>query len=322
MTPLDAPVFTPDQDWREPQTTIEVTVLVVDDNPVDRRLAGAIVEKRLSWRAIYASDGAEVLPLLRRESPSLVLTDMLMPEMGGLELVEALRSHSPQLPVVLMTAYGSEDIAMQALQRGAASYVAKRNLPTDLTETLRRVLAAANRDRRQRRLLQCLTEVESQFALDNEPSLVPIAVAHVQEQLASLNLCDEAEMTRVGIALEEALLNGLYHGNLECGRELQGLSSSDRRKIVWERCTQPPYRDRRLWFRACLSQDQAAYTVRDEGPGFDPAALPDPTDPASLTGNRRGLVLIRTFMDEVKFNARGNEITLVKHRRGTRGDNG
>ena len=62
-----------------------------------------------------------------------------------------------------------------------------------------------------------------------------------------------------------------------------------------------------------LARDLAVFVVRDEGPGFDPAALPDPTDPANLdkvTG--RGILLMRAFMDHVDFNARGNEVTMVK----------
>ena len=55
--------------------------------------------------------------------------------------------------------------------------------------------------------------------------------------------------------------------------------------------------------------------VADEGHGFDPNTLPDPTDPANLERvGGRGLLLIRTFMNEVTFNKAGNAITLVKYR--------
>jgi anti-sigma regulatory factor (Ser/Thr protein kinase) len=77
----------------------------------------------------------------------------------------------------------------------------------------------------------------------------------------------------------------------------------------------PPYRDRSLQVRARLSPLEAVYVIRDEGPGFDPATLPDPTDPVNLerpTG--RGLLLIRAYMDEVAFNRAGNRITLTKRR--------
>ena len=55
--------------------------------------------------------------------------------------------------------------------------------------------------------------------------------------------------------------------------------------------------------------------VRDEGPGFQQKELPDPTDPANLDKlSGRGLLLIQTFMDEIRFNDQGNEITLIKRR--------
>ena len=66
---------------------------------------------------------------------------------------------------------------------------------------------------------------------------------------------------------------------------------------------------------AKLSPAEAHFVIRDEGPGFDPSACPDPTDPANLEKRSgRGLLLIRTFMDEVAFNEAGNQITLVKRR--------
>jgi anti-sigma regulatory factor (Ser/Thr protein kinase) len=70
-----------------------------------------------------------------------------------------------------------------------------------------------------------------------------------------------------------------------------------------------------VYLAASLSRSQAQYTVRDEGHGFDPSTLPDPTDPENVGKvNGRGLFLIRTFMDEVSFNETGNEITMVKRR--------
>ena len=58
--------------------------------------------------------------------------------------------------------------------------------------------------------------------------------------------------------------------------------------------------------------------IRDEGEGFDPATLPDPTDPANLEkASGRGILLMRTFMDEIVYNNQGNSVLLTKHRRST-----
>jgi CheY-like chemotaxis protein len=123
------------------------SVLVVDDSPFDRRLAGRIIESSVGLTPLYAGNGREALELLERESPAAVLTDMQMPEIDGLELVNEVRSRYPGVPVVLMTAHGSEEIAILALQAGAASYVPKRALSSDLIRTLKQVLDVAAVDR-------------------------------------------------------------------------------------------------------------------------------------------------------------------------------
>ena len=71
--------------------------------------------------------------------------------------------------------------------------------------------------------------------------------------------------------------------------------------------------DRRLRVKARITPEHAEFVIRDEGPGFDPHSVPDPTDPANLERiSGRGLVLMRTFMDRVEYNATGNEVTLTK----------
>ena len=65
-----------------------------------------------------------------------------------------------------------------------------------------------------------------------------------------------------------------------------------------------------------MNQQEAVFVIRDEGEGFDPELLPDPTDPANLERVcGRGLLLIQTFMDHVEHNERGNQITMINNRR-------
>src|SRR5688500_1381454 len=118
------------------------TVLVADDSKVDQRLAASLLE-RAGWTVVTAAAGREAFELLSARRPAAGVTDLQMPHMDGLALVEAIRGARPGLPVILMTAFGSEDIAAEALRRGAASYVPKRNLARDLADALRRVLAVA-----------------------------------------------------------------------------------------------------------------------------------------------------------------------------------
>jgi CheY-like chemotaxis protein len=117
--------------------------LVVDDSAIDRHVVSSLLQKHGSSAVLTASNGVEALQVVERERPDVVLTDLMMPEMDGLELLQQLRSNYPAVPVILMTAHGSEDIAIRALKAGAASYVPKKSLARDLAETLDQVLAAS-----------------------------------------------------------------------------------------------------------------------------------------------------------------------------------
>ncbi len=84
-------------------------------------------------------------------------------------------------------------------------------------------------------------------------------------------------------------------------------------EMAAQRRTTPPYCDRRLHVKILLTADEACFTIRDEGPGFDVRRTPDPTTPENmLLCSGRGLLLIRTFMDEVSHNETGNRITMRK----------
>src|SRR5437588_6832227 len=106
-------------------------------------------------------------------------------------------------------------------------------------------------------------------------------VARLQDDLAGMRLCGDSRRLHVGVALEEALTNALYHGNLEVSSALrQDGDTGAYRRLADARRRQAPYRDRRVHVRARLAAAVGAViVVRDEGPGFDPTTPPAPTDP-------------------------------------------
>jgi CheY-like chemotaxis protein len=281
---------------------------------VDRRLAGALLEKHCGCSLLYAEDGTDALRQMGQQVPDLVLTDLQMPRMNGLELTAAVKSDYPLVPVVLMTAQGSEEIAAQALRRGAASYVPKRNLADDLVPTVLRVLLGVHADRAHSQLMHHLETSESVFVLDNDPGLIQALVNHVQEQLRCLPLADETERLRVGVALEEALANACYHGNLEVGKELGRADRRAYEELAERRRWEAPYRDRRIRVSVRLSREEAVFVIRDDGSGFNVAGLPAAGAAEVQPGAGRGVTLMRTIMDEVAYNGAGNEVTLVKRR--------
>jgi CheY-like chemotaxis protein len=277
-------------------------------------LAGGLLEKQLGCAVTYASDGAEALSQLARELPDLVLADLHMPGMSGLELVAAVKCEYPLVPVILMTALGSEEIAARALQQGAASYVPKRNLAQHLLPTVQRILLGSLEDRGHSQLMHYLESAQATFVLGNDLSLARLLVNHLQQMLRCLPLADETERLRVGLALEEALANAYYHGNLEVARTLGKADRQAYEELANKRQSEAPYQQRRIHVAARISRQEAVFVIRDEGPGFDVGALPTTMLPDPERGSGRGIVLMRTIMDEVRYNAAGNEVTLLKRR--------
>jgi CheY-like chemotaxis protein len=301
--------------WRWGNQDMAATVLVVDDSATERHIAGSLLQKGRGLGVTYAADGREALLAIEKSPPDMVLTDMQMPHMDGLSLVQAIRVHHPGIPVVLMTAHGSEDVAVQALQRGASSYVPKRLLSRDLVPTIEKVLAIAKAERGQQRVLECVARTEIEFSLTNDATLIPLLIAYLGDELGRLRFCDKTGIIRIGVALHEAIDNAMYHGNLEVSSDLRHQSPQAYQALAEQRRQQAPFRERKVNIIVRIARDQAVYIVRDEGAGFDPSTLPDFNDPSNLnaTGGR-GLSLIRTFMDQVSYNETGNEITLTKGR--------
>jgi len=289
-------------------------ILVVDDNTKDREEAGKCLEEH-GVIPLYAGNGREALKILEDRKPNAVLTALHMPEMDGLHLVELMRLDHPSIPVVLMTAHGSEAAAADALKAGALSYVPKKKLRTDLCNTMKIVLAAVEAKRHRERARQLLKHAETHFTLGYEIDGPPALISHFQSNLQQLDFCDGTGLFQISTALTEAINNAIEHGNLELHSALRGEDDEAYERQRRKRMGKPPYRDRRVHVVERLTPLQVTYVIRDEGTGFDVSGVPDPRNPENLlktTG--RGLMLVRLFMDEVSFNSSGNEITLVKRR--------
>ena len=292
------------------------TILIVDDSPIDRLRAGGLLEQMDDFNIEYAVDGSDALLKMELHVPDMVITDLDMPELNGLELVAVMRKAYPIVPVVLMTARGSEDIAVQALRAGAASYVPKRLLSSQLAETVQQVLMVSREDRGRIRLMRRMAEQHVRFDIENDQELINSLVLYLQHGAACMGVCDDGDRVRTGVALQEALTNASLHGNLEVSSSLREVDHQAYYDLARERTTLPPYSQRMIHVSARYTLDEVEFCIRDEGPGFDRSSLPDPTDPANLERPcGRGLLLMQTFMDQVIYNAAGNEVTMIKRRK-------
>ncbi len=288
-------------------------ILVVDDAAADRELAGHLLEAKDGWSIAFAEDGKRALAHLETHAVDLVVTDLQMPELDGLGLVVQVKEHYPLVPVIVITSKGSEEIAAQALETGAASYVAKKGLVRDLVDAVERILAASRERQDYTRLLSKLQAAS--FVLENDLELISSVVSFLTGILRDSGMFDESDCHRITTSLDEALTNAYYHGNLEVRSEVREHDARAYRALANQRRVRAPYQDRRIRVKVDLTSGDALFVIKDDGQGFDPGQIPDPTRPENLVlPAGRGVFLMNTFMDHVEYNDVGNEVTLTKRR--------
>lgn len=291
-----------------------VSIIVAEDSPTQSVQIELMLEEA-GYDVRMVGDGKAALDALAKRTSDIVLTDLHMPEMNGLALIQTIRKNYSQIPVVMMTADGTEEIAVESLQAGAASYIPKRYLERDLMPTLANLVTMIQQRRRRDSVLNSMVESQTTFEFGNDHEFAAGLVAHLETQLREMDYDDATGVFRIVLALKEALINAIDHGNLELDSKLREQTDNRYSEMGQARRQQSPYSERKVRLVCRISPQEVSYTIRDQGPGFDPSLLPDPRNPENLLKpHGRGMMLIQTFMDEVSHNETGNEITMLKRR--------
>ena len=134
------------------------TVLVVDDDEANRITLERILARE-GYRVVHADSGRAAMERLRDERVDLVLTDLKMPGMSGIDLLKAARKVDPEVEVVVMTAYGTVETAVEAMKEGAYDFVAKPLKRIELVSTLEKALEKRMLQVENRRLREQLAAI-------------------------------------------------------------------------------------------------------------------------------------------------------------------
>ena len=161
------------------------------------------------------------------------------------------------------------------------------------------------------------TNCRHQFKIDNNPYLIPPLLDFVQQSMITLKIGDQTLIRHASVALEEAVNNALYHGNLQLGDKhafdaRHAYREGNTHEIVEQRQHEDPYRSRKISVGIDLTKSKTQFVVRDSGDGFDFNSLPPNQKDSQISeSNKRGVTLIKSFMSEVSFNDTGNEIRMT-----------
>jgi DNA-binding NarL/FixJ family response regulator len=124
----------------------KITVLVVDDHPVLREGVAAVLSLQDDMDLVgEAADGPEGVARYRELRPDIVLMDLQMPGMSGVEAIEAIRAEAPDARIVVLTTYKGDVQALRAIRAGAVAYLLKSSLRKELVDTIREVRAGRRR---------------------------------------------------------------------------------------------------------------------------------------------------------------------------------
>jgi CheY-like chemotaxis protein/anti-sigma regulatory factor (Ser/Thr protein kinase) len=273
------------------------SILVVEDDRATRHLLTGLL-KAANFSVTAARDGANALRHLKKQSYDLMLLDIWMPRMNGLELLARLRSEPVRPKVVVMTSDDTPETLLQAVREQAYEYVTKPVEPKALVELLRRVQAAA----------PASPSIE---VISAKPSWVELLVPceheaadRIQGFMAHLEADLVPELREsVGIAFRELLLNAVeWGGQLDPNRKVRIACLRARRMLL--------------------------YRIADPGPGFSfeglthaaaghPEGSPldhmDSREEKGLRPGGFGIMISQAKVDELIYNEAQNEVVFVKY---------
>ena len=295
------------------------SVLVVDDTPVDRVLVTGLLKRRSTLAVSSVADAESALQAIESARPDLVVTDLLLPKLTGLDLVLILRERCPGLPVVLITAHGSEDLAVRAIAEGAASYVPKSQLAERLLATVEQVLEAAHSDRGYSDFQSCLQDARLRFVVGRNVGVIRHLTEFVCGMAESVGLCDAHDGLRLRVALRSLMFLGHYAGNREVPlAELDELESHEDRSLAEAdmRNSEDSRPVRCLEATFELSSRVGVFEIRHEGPALPVEVFSRHSNQQHLVpGEYRGLVMLRAFADELEASPDGRIVRMVRRNR-------
>lgn len=291
-------------------------VLVVDDSATQIAMITSVLQQQgLTVRT--AGNGVEALASLREHTPDLVITDMQMPEMNGVELIRAMRTECSLVPAVLVTAFGNEDLAAEALGVGAANYISKDHVGILLPDIVNRITAFAQANAQSLYLKGALTRTRFDFVLDCSIERITPLVSLVVRLLAAMNVLHTSDRIRIAEALDYLIVHSIIHGNFEQPVRSTPMSIDDVRALVAEKLADESLRamtERIATVQLELTDREARFVVAHEGSGQSIHHAPMPGTPQSFSDERgRGMLLLTSVMDEVFIDSASRKVTLVKY---------
>lgn len=266
----------------------QARVLIADDEVGLRDLLERFFISR-GLAVDLACDGAEALDMFKHGTYDLLLTDLRMPGLDGLQLLAAVKDMRPEVPVVIISGYGDAETVVSALKGGAENFLAKPIKIDLLHKVVEQSLHFSSQPRKPRRGFAAIEQATT-ISVPSQPAFINELVYFISASAVIVGYADHDLDTNIKLALVESITNAMEHGN------------------KWDEAKQ-------VTIELRLSPDDLTATISDQGEGFDHTERFDPTQPDTMMDERgRGIFLINAIMDQVRYHGKGNSVTISKQR--------
>lgn len=295
-------------------------ILIVDDEENLRSLLVKLI-RREGFQPIEAADGKTAIELYKVSNPAVVISDVMMPEMDGLTLLDEIKKIDSEAIIILMTGFGNENILLKALRGGAANFFKKPFNFKEVLDVVKNMIKHRMEKASEAYYTTCLVEESKSFEMTTGGANIFPIIHQISSNLESI--FPRSELINLKIGIEEMLTNAIEHGNLgiDFKEKNKALEIGKFGKLLEKKMDAGNNRYKKVRIRSELNREYFKVTVKDEGEGFDWRSLVGTFPNNFLTYNGRGIFLTKIFYDEVSYNEKGNEVSIIKHR-DKQGENG
>lgn len=287
-------------------------LLVVEDDRNTRHLFRDLAEA-LGWRVRMAEDGQIGWECYCDSTPDLIISDIMMPGLDGLELLKKVRSKDLNTPFIVVTAARGERPPIQAIKSGANDFILKP------LRTIRDLRVLLNRqeaqivDRKTKEVIpEFIEEQDISFRIPNNLKLIAPLCDTITAHITNADI-----RFAIKLGLVELVTNAIEHGNLEINMEEKRRALEQTgavwRQLLEERQSNPLYANRKVSIRSRKNKVMSEWIIQDEGKGFPHEQFIDSYESPDVNGlSGRGIYVARQLFDDLEYLENGSVVRVRK----------
>lgn len=287
-------------------------ILIIDDEkPVRDVLNIALSEE--GYESYQAPSGELGFELFKSSEPDIVLTDVMMPGIDGIEVTKRMKAQRDDIDVVVMSGFGTEELVVNALQAGASNYLKKPIVFDELFKILDDIIFKRENRKRFEISREIVESEHKDIVIGNDVSRVWGAINQILFNAQAV--ADPNALEGMCIGLYELLINAIEHGNLGITfrEKSDALQKNTYRELLESRMKRADSEGMVVRIESDYEPSSITVEIRDQGEGFDLSTLPDLKDAEEiLSDHGRGVLLATLFYDSVDYSEPGNCVKVSK----------